>query len=340
MVYINQVNIQMDTGTIIGIIFGVICTPPAIFGVYIGIRQIVQWRKDAKASGDIRNTLESLSKKVDGIAVYMDGLPEMADRKRRALLNSGLKSMQAYKYDDAIGFFRECLGSSIKQSEKVALLILIGNCFSSVSRLPEAEGSYKEAEEIAKEVNDKEGLATALNALGTVYKKMGELDKALEHHQQALMIHKKIGNQGGEACALGNIGIVYKTKGELDKALEHHQQALMICRDMGDREGEASVLGNIGNSYLMKGETDKAFEYQQQAIIINKDIGDREGEAIALYNIGAVYEMRFEFDKALEYHQLALKIFEGIGALGRAEEVKRRIIELKKWQNSFGINPS
>jgi tetratricopeptide (TPR) repeat protein len=255
----------------------------------IGVLLVLYFRrKDTKASGELRGMLEDFSKKVDGISLYIDGLPEIREKKRQDSLRSGLKSMQNYKYDEAITFFRECLGAEATQSQKVALLILIGNCFLSQSHLKEAEGHYREAEVIAKESNDKEGLSSAL----------------------------------------GNMGIVYGRKGELDKALEQFQLALKINREIGDREGEAKSLGSMGNVYLIKGELDKALGYFQPALKIHREIGDRQGEAGTLSNMGIVYRIKGELDKALEHHQQALKIFEEIGAAEGIEKTRRNIKEL------------
>ncbi|GAJ09483.1 unnamed protein product, partial [marine sediment metagenome] len=119
-------------------IITIICAPLAAFGAYIGIRQIVQWRRDVKNNSELQDRVESLTKKIDGIAVYLDGLPETPNKQRRSLFSAGLGAMDEYKYEEAIRHFRECLVSATEQSEKVALLNLIGICFYSVSRINEA----------------------------------------------------------------------------------------------------------------------------------------------------------------------------------------------------------
>ncbi len=248
---------------LIGIVTSIICVPLDVFGAYVGIRQIVQWRKDTEAKLEVRTMLESMSKKIDGITIYADGLSKMAEKRRGTLLNSGLKSMQRYEYDKAIGFFRQCLGAEAKLGGKVALLILIGNCFLSTSRLTEAEGSYKEAESIAKKINDKEGLSVALGNVAIVYRTKSEFDKALEHSQLCLNIFRELGNREGEAGILDNIGIIYRTKGQLNKAMEHFQLSLKIHKEIGNRKGEASVFGNMGNVHQMKGDLDDALEHYE-----------------------------------------------------------------------------
>ncbi len=230
----------MGALTIVGIIAGIICLPLAIFGTYVGIKQIIQWRNDATRNKAQEDKFETLTKKVEGIVDYLDGLPYITDEKRKCLFNSGMKAMQEYRWDDAIRNFRGCLTNAIEPSEKVALLGLIGNCFLSTSRLEEAMGNYKEAEDIARRDDNKEGLSAVLGNMGLIFQIKGELDKALEHHKQNLEIAREMGNREQEANQLGNMGLIYQTKGELDKALEHHRQALAIAREIGKRESKAN----------------------------------------------------------------------------------------------------
>jgi tetratricopeptide (TPR) repeat protein len=136
----------MDAPVTIGIIIGILGVSATVF---YGITQIRQAKRDSK---EIKNMLDTLDKKVDGIAIYQDGLAAMSEKRRRNLLNSGLKAMQEYDYDEAIDYLKRCLESGPKHNEKVALLILIGNCLLSTSRLNEALVKYKEAEKIAREI--------------------------------------------------------------------------------------------------------------------------------------------------------------------------------------------
>ena len=271
---------------LIGLIVGVI---GVLLAVYFGARQIIRWRKEPRegerVSEEIRNGFKELRHDMRGMASYPDGLAEMPEPRRLALLRKGLKAMQDYKYNEAIGFFRGCLGEGATESQKIALLILIGNCFLSMSRLNEAEGHYKEAEVAARESNDKEGLSAALGNMGIVYKIKGELNKALEHFQQALKIDREIGHREGEATTLGNMGNAYQIKGELDKALKHYGQALDIDREIGYREGEADQLGNMGLVYQTKGELGRALEHCQQALKIFEEIGAKKGVDITGENI-------------------------------------------------------
>jgi tetratricopeptide (TPR) repeat protein len=205
---------------------------------------------------------------------YVDGLPDAPPKIKNTFLEAQNLEKEN-KYREAIKLYEACFQQEVTTSQGAALHILIGNCFSSLSEMEEAEGHYRQAENLAKEGNDQRGLSAALGNMGSVYQAKGELDKALQQYQQALDIHRDIGNREGEANALNNMGVMYQTKGELDKALQQYQQALDIHRDIGNREGEAYVLNNMGIVYGIRGELNKALEHSQQALYIFEEIGAR-----------------------------------------------------------------
>ncbi|HUU62835.1 MAG TPA: tetratricopeptide repeat protein [Dehalococcoidia bacterium] len=242
------------------------------------------------------DTVERVEQKIDeleqnlregfgqDIATALDGVVRRAGEERLKNLEQAAVLTKNNNYRDAIPYFEASFEPNMSPSERMALYLLIGNCYHSLSDFEEAEGEYRKAETAAKEENDKEGLAAALGNIGNIYQTKGELDKALDYLQQALKIFKEIGKKEGEASARGNIGVIYRIKGELDKALDYHQQSLKINREIGIKEGQASALGNIGNIYQTKGELDKALELYEQVFKIEKEIGRRWGEANALGN--------------------------------------------------------
>ena len=252
--------------------FAVIGAVSAIVGVAWAVDAWILPRVTGKHK-ELDKRIERIESKIGQIAEYLDGLPQIADQKRKAGFEKAYHLYKEQNYREAIPAFEACFAPEATLRQRTALHVTIGNSFLRLSELEEAMGHYKQAETLAMEANDKEGLSAAVGNLGNVYLTKGDLDKALEYYQQALKIDREIGKREGEANDLGNMGIVYGIKGELDKALEHHQQALKIDREIGNREGEASDLGNMGNVYRIKGELDKALEYYQQALEIFEDMG-------------------------------------------------------------------
>lgn len=257
---------------------------------------------------------------------YFDGLPETKNPKLKRLFKKGYALYKEERYPEAIDTFKACLQLKTKDSERLALLLLIGNAYrTTVGNLKEVEDSYQEARLIGERIGDKQGTASALGNIGVLYQHKGDLDQALRYHQDALKIHRETGYRQGEASQSGNIGLVYQTKGDLDQALEHFQQVLAMERELGRQWGEANALGNIGVIYHDKGDLDQALKYQKEALDINREIGYREGKASDLSNIGVVYQAKSDLDQALKYLNEALKIFEQIKIPEKIEKTKRNI---------------
>lgn len=276
-------------------------------------KALVHRRTNTKPSSQLEAMLGKTGKKSGSSRARVGGLLTAMKSDRRALFDSGLNLMQEHRYGNAIDSFRSCLGSETKQNNQVTLLTLIGNCCLSAGRLKEAEESFKDANVIAEELNDKEMLSAILGNMAIVFRIKGELDKALEYSQLSLNILKELGNREGEAGVLDNMGIIHRIRGQLDKAMERFQLSLKIHREIDDRKGEASVLGNMGNVYRVNGDLEKALEHYEIALKIHEEVGNREGEANNLGSIGIVYAEKDQSDKAMYYLQLALMVHREIG---------------------------
>ena len=191
----------MDLGIIVGII-GIIVT--IAIGVYFGIKAL-----RPKVPLELQRDIEKIKTQMEQVALYLDGLPKTKDKNKKALFEKGISLMAQYKYEQAIESFRECSALETEESEKVALLILIGNSFYAWNRWDQALGSWKDALDAAEKAKDEEGQAVALGNLGLVYQDKGEWDKAIEFYNKSLKIKEKIGDEHGMAQTFNNLAIVY-----------------------------------------------------------------------------------------------------------------------------------
>jgi len=261
-------------------------------------------------AGDRAVTLKDVNVAGD-LNIYLDGLPE-AKPEVRDPFEEGRRLQNAEQHEAAIAEFEKAFAAAKNDSQRCALHILIGNSLAALSRLPEAEGHYRQALAGAEKADDEEGQAAALGNLGLVYAARGQLDKAEEHLMKALAIHEEIGDRLGQGQDLGNLGTVYGRRGQLAQAEEHHRRALAIDEEIGGRLGQAEDLANLGTVYAERGELDKAEEHHKKALAIFEETGNRLGQAQDLTNLGNIYDERGELDKAEEYHRRALAIDEEI----------------------------
>ena len=235
-----------------------------IVGISVFVRETIS-RKGKLQREPTEDSLRQIDTKLEQIAEYLDGLPSTPPKIKDTYIEAK-KLEKEYKYREAIRLYEASFKPETTASQWANLHNLIGDCFSRLSELEEAEGHYRQAAAAASEANDDEELAKALGSTGLIYQTRGELDKALDYHQQALKIDREADLRKGEANDLGSIGLIYQRQGNLDKALDYHQQALKIDREIGYRDGEAAYMGNIGRIYHTRGELEKALEYLHHSI--------------------------------------------------------------------------
>jgi len=209
-----------------------------IIALYFGFRK-------PKGTSELATHVKKIEAKLDRVALYLDGLPETKDKKKKALFEKGISLMAEYKYEEAIDSFRECLSLEKKGSEKSALLLLIGNCFHARNKWDEALGRWEEALEAAQKAQDEEGQVAALGNLGVVHHDKGEWDKAIEFYNKSLKIKEKIGDEHGMAQTKANIGILYKEQGKKDEARRLLEESLRTLERIGDRPSAEIVREHL-----------------------------------------------------------------------------------------------
>ena len=75
--------------------------------------------------------------------------------------------------------------------------------------------------DIKKQIGDQEGIAYALNNLGSLYLKINKYKEALDFYLESLIIRDSIGNKRNIANSHTNIALIYKDLGNFEKSLEY-----------------------------------------------------------------------------------------------------------------------
>ena len=262
-------------------------------------------------------TRSQLNLKPGGAIYFLDGIPQSDDEELKKLTLLALSYSEANEYQLAIEKFEYILRvCTISPSERMALLLNLGNAYHSISQYENALRNYKAANDLTSKVSASsilEGKAAALNGIGLVYADKCRFDSSLKYFQKAIHILRKIGYREAEAAILNNIGNVCRIQGELKKAMVDYRLALKINKEIASLKGQANCLGNIGNVYLAKDNFREALKYYKEALKIHRDVGNRVGEANNLGSMGIVYGKEGELKKAMARLRLALKIFRNIG---------------------------
>src|SRR5215216_7956655 len=139
-------------------------------------------------------------------------------------------------------------------------LIRKGNAQLLEGRYSSAFEIYGVAQNIAEQIGDKEGVATAWLDIGTVYYFQANYPAALEHYKKARDLFTEVTNQYEAAKALSGVALIYKEKRRETEALAALQQVLKEFTALGDNEEMANALNSIGTIYYGQGNYSAAAE--------------------------------------------------------------------------------
>jgi len=155
-----------------------------------------------------------------------------------------------------------------------------------------------------------------LNALGGLALIKGDVEAAQKRFEEALALGREVDNKVGMATALNNIAVVRQRQGDLVGAIDSFEQQLNLQRQLGDRTGEAVVLANIGSSLWARGDLSEARRKFEQAVAVFREVGNPSGLASALHTFGNVLVHVGNLDEARQRHREALEIRTDAGEAG------------------------
>jgi tetratricopeptide (TPR) repeat protein/predicted Ser/Thr protein kinase len=197
--------------------------------------------------------------------------------------------------------------------------------------LPELETAL----EAYRDIDNKEGEAAVLNAIGILHKRRNEFDKAVEMYEESLAIKEELGDKRGVAASLTNLGTVYEIMGDRDRALEVLERSLDIKREIGDRLGISTALNKIGHIYFYSGRYDEALSQIERSYEIREELGAKNLMASSLLDLGYIYSMLGDYRKSLEMENRALALRREIGDEDGEAEVLGNIAETQIARGEF-----
>ena len=205
-----------------------------------------------------------------------------------------------YQKADAYGFILKAISQLLRANYSEALL----NANKSL--------------EIAREINDLQGISRVLNTIGSIYLRLNQLSKALDCFTECLEISEQLGDQIGIAAALGNIGSIYNEDEQHDKALGYISRSLALNEQLGNQSQIATQKSNMALAYHGLRKYAEASDYYTQGAEIYEQLGDSSALSISLFNLGALQLEQKNYVENLDYVNQALEIQRRIGDLNGA----------------------
>ena len=125
--------------------------------------------------------------------------------------------------------------------------------------------------------------------MGVDYYWLENYPKALENYNKALVLQRKLNDKNGIASALDNIASVYEAQGNLTKVNEYNLQAIKLFEDINDQPALGRIYINRGNILQSQNNFDSAIIFYKMAIKIAQKLDIKRTLAFGNGGIGTVY---------------------------------------------------
>lgn len=264
---------------------------------------------------------------------YLDGIPKSDDAELKAMSLQALNSANRYEFRSAIDIYRRVLTlCTVSPTEKMAILISMGNAYDALSLFDDAQQCYADAELLLNKIGISDasaGKACIYSGLGRVHASKSAYSEALHYQRMALRLFRKMVYTEGEAGTRNNMGIVYREQGDLKKALYNTRLALKLHNQLGDTNGQAIALGNIGNIFNQQEDYRKALRHYLLALRMHRRVKNRAAEANILGSLGIIYGKLDDSSKSISFLAKAFKIFRSI------EELEGQATTLNNLANAY-----
>lgn len=202
------------------------------------------------------------------------------------------------------------------QNGEALALIALGLSHSLKGDDTVAIDLHRSAEKICRSIGDGHGQAIALNALGQAYENLGEYPIAMHNYNNALQLFESMGSLDGESVTNCNVGRAKHLSGNLDEALIRYKRCLTLSRAVRKTRTEAQALNEIAKVYIAQGESGLTLKQYAKIEQFYQAIGDHRGQAKTLNTQGDLLVHLGQKQKGLQAYTRALSLSEGVGDQG------------------------
>jgi tetratricopeptide (TPR) repeat protein/predicted Ser/Thr protein kinase len=189
---------------------------------------------------------------------------------------------------------------------------------------------------LAVQLDNADGKATILNAIGAAYKQLNKPEEALQNYQESLAIKRGLGQKPGIALTLGNIAQVQASLGKPEEANKSYQEAVKLQREIGDKKGLGGTLIGLGGLYKAREQYDEALKVYKESLQIQRDVGNENNQALCLNNIGNVYLAKGQSSDALTYYERALELRKKANIPSQVGETLHNLAEASLKAGDYG----
>ena len=170
----------------------------------------------------------------------------------------------------------------------------------------------QESLEVCRLINNVYLREACLISLGTVYKMTGQSEKHLANATQALQLAKELEDEDGIAVAYGLLSSYYLEKLQLEKAKENALLSLQVARKSAQPANEKTALLLLSDISLALHKVDDFGNYRRQhdsvdAVLLNRQITRNTQELEAKYETEKKNSRISELEKDKKIQELSIR---------------------------------
>jgi predicted ATPase/class 3 adenylate cyclase len=210
-------------------------------------------------------------------------------------------------------------GGEAPTPERFTALTAAGGLAYWQNDYPATERFYKEALEIAQEMNDPRAIAEALFNLSFIDRIRGAAEEGMAKLGAVLEMARAIDERQLVADSLFLLGSHEIREGRPQDGFPMLEEALTIFRELGNLFATADSLSGLGSYYRLVGESEAAQAAQREALEIFVEVGNPIGIAMVLEEIAMTETMDGRHERALRLAGAADALKELIGGGPPAE---------------------
>jgi predicted ATPase len=172
---------------------------------------------------------------------------------------------------------------------------------------------FEDSLETCLELNDKRGVAVALNALAVNARDRSDIPTACLLFERCVEIWRDEGDPADVARALSNLANVTKLQGDAARASSLYGECLVIFRQVGDVAGIAWTLNYQGDVARESNDVTTARSFYEQSLAAFSLSRDGWGMASALSDLAGLSWDQGDNDEARRLYGESIKMFQSLG---------------------------
>lgn len=176
-----------------------------------------------------------------------------------------------------------------------------------------AQQTFEDSLETYLELEDKRGVAVALNALAVNTRDRGEIAVASSLFERCVAIWKDLGDPADIARAISNFASLMKLQGKFERASSLYDECLTIFRTIGDTAGVAWTLNYQGDVARERGDFVAAHLFYERSLAEFRKLRDQWGIASVLSDLAGLSCDQRNNAEARRLYAESIKMFQELG---------------------------